>query len=201
MKKGILIIILICLVTGFLFSTERTEPAVFFVAIDKSLSMEESGAFQQVQQWLTADFIPNSLMIGDRIVFYVFYGKTEPLVDITISTEADFARLSEQINNLHADGAFTDIGTAIDTVRKNVIATNFNRITSMIILTDLRQEASFTSKYAGTYLFNNRYLKEDRITTHGNDWYEVQINVPAKPEAMAKQLFSIIATAPRERDL
>ena len=47
MKKIIFLISLIFILAGMSFATERTEGATFYIVIDKSISMEESGAFEQ----------------------------------------------------------------------------------------------------------------------------------------------------------
>lgn len=197
--KKIIFLFLLLLPMAFAFSTERTEAATFYIVIDKSISMEESGAFTQVQNWLNYDFFPGKLTQGDKIVVYAFYGKTDKIGEIIYNNPEDLEKLISMIGNIKANGAFTDIGRAIETVSNAMLTTTQGNLATMLLLTDLKQEANWPSRFAGVYQFQNRYLKKDRITAH-NTWFEIQVSVSGKPEAMAKQLYSIISSAPNERD-
>lgn len=200
MKKFILFTTLF-LTMNFAFSTERTEGATFFILIDKSISMAESKAFDDVQNWLTTDFIPSKLTVGDTVHVYAFYGKVDKVTQIDILTEHDKSTLINKISELKANGPFTDIGSAISSVRKIAQNTTNKNLTTLLLITDLKQEANWPSLYAGIYQFQNRYLTHDKITFHNNNWYEIQISVTEKPDSMAKQLYQIISSSPEQRDL
>ncbi len=197
--KKIMCILLLLITAVFVFATERTDAGTFFIAIDKSLSMDESGAFKEVQSWLTSDFIPKTLTSGDRIILFVFYGQTEKVIDMTLNSTADFASLTKQISGLNADGRFTDIGGAIDLVRNAINSSGSKGLTSMMFITDAKQEADWPSAYAGCFNFKNRYMQQDRVISHGNKWYEIQVRINSNPTSFAKQLYSIIQNAPQER--
>lgn len=180
MKKTVFILISLLLLS-LLNSSERITPLDIYILLDKSLSMEESGAFDDVKQWMTSSFIDDSLIPGDTVYLYFFYGNTQKAYAKTLANKDDFLELKNLITQSSADGAFTDIGLALDTI-KNIITTNSGtNQTAAFVITDLIQEASYGSKYAGTYYdFARKYMTEDRIIPHTiqdskASWYEITV--------------------------
>ena len=58
-----------------------------------------------------------------------------------------------------ADGPFTDIGAVLDNAKKRLDLTPSDRMRVTLLFSDLIQEASYSSKYAGTYYdFADKYL-------------------------------------------
>ncbi len=203
MKKNLCIIISLLLLS-LISSSERVKPLDIYILVDKSLSMGESGAFTDAQQWLTGTFIDDSLIIGDTVNLYFFFGETKKVYTKTIVSEADFVELKRIVSQSKADGAFTDIGLALDTVKETV--TGRQTDSAVFILTDLIQEASYGSKYAGTYYdFAQRYMTEDRIIPHkinGKDtsWFEITVqagNLKAIEER-AQRIYNTIRNTTKE---
>ncbi|HPX26217.1 MAG TPA: hypothetical protein PLG87_05370, partial [Treponemataceae bacterium] len=75
--KKLFFILISLLLLSLLNSAERVTPLDIYILIDKSISMEESGAYTDVKQWMTSSFIDNSLIIGDTVNLYFFYGETQ----------------------------------------------------------------------------------------------------------------------------
>ena len=97
---------------------DRDEPVDILIALDKSLSMEqEIGA---VKDYVDRHIVDEILQPGDEFVVIAFYGQNEIPVALTISDESQKASIKQAINGLSADGAFTDIGFALDRLRDEV---------------------------------------------------------------------------------
>lgn len=181
--KKLFFILISLLLLSLLNSAERVTPLDIYILIDKSISMEESGAYTDVKQWMTSSFIDNSLIIGDTVYLYFFYGETQKAYAKTLGTTEDFLELKNLITQSAADGAFTDIGLALDTLKNIITTKTSSNQSAAFVITDLIQEASYGSKYAGTYYdFAQRYMTEDRIIPHTvqngkPSWYEITVQI------------------------
>ncbi len=215
MKKKALSACIVLLLLPLLPSAERTTPLDLHIVIDKSLSMEESGAFSDIKEWLTGTFIDNYLIQGDTVHIYFFYGETKKVYSSTLSGQADFTQLKNAVLESRADGVFTDIGMALDSVKKNSKNSQSSGTKIALILTDLIQEAPYGSKYAGTYYdFAQRYLTGDRIISHMTDgstsaysqkgnkplWYEVTVQIEELKtiEERAQNIYTTIKNTTKE---
>lgn len=204
MKKLSIILVSILLLSS-LYGAERIEPLDVYILVDKSISMEESGAFNDVKEWMSA-FIDKSLIQGDTVHLYFFYGDTNKVFSQQLSSETDFTALKNIVTQTRADGAFTDIGLALDTVKQRIADSQSSKKTVALILTDLIQEASYSSKYAGTYYdFAQRYLTEDRIISHGGSpksplWYEISVQIAELRtiEQRAQKIYNVLKNTTKE---
>lgn len=204
--KKVYPVILLLLFLSLLPCSERTEPVSIYILVDKSLSMEESGAFKSAKDWLTNSFIQDHIIKGDSVSLYFFYGETTKAFSRSLTSESDFNELKATISNTAADGAFTDIGLALDTVKQEISNTPQNRKIIALLLTDLIQEASYGSKYAGTYYdFAQRYMTEDKIISHteqstNNIWYEITIQIENLKtiEERSEKIYNIIKNSTTE---
>ena len=187
-----------------LFAEEREEPIDIFVLLDKSLSVGESHSFGGIIEWADEQLAGQMLARGDWITIFQFYGACENLLTMTISGEADKQRVREALANIRPDGRFTDIGQALDIVRDELDTREGNgRYKVILLLTDLRQEGNWTSRYPGVIdPFRSPYLDDARIIKHGN-WYEITLDMDVRDAAaeLSKEIFSEMAEqrfAPRE---
>lgn len=164
--------------TNFLFAGERTIPVDIFLMIDKSLSMEDPGKFDSLQRWVLDELIGQMLIKGDWITIYQFYEKPEHLISTTITNNISKQEVYNTVKAIKPDGQFTDIGYALDTIQKILDARGSNgRFKVLLLLSDLVQDAPWTSKYRGKQdSFKSPYLVEARTIRHDN-WYEITLDM------------------------
>lgn len=176
---------------------ERTVPVDIFILVDKSLSMEESKTFPDLKKWTDEQLTGQMLVEGDWLTIYQFYGKAENVLTLTINNDEDKARVKEAFDSIIPDGKFTDIGLALDTIKASLDKRLGNgRYKIMLLLTDLRQEAPWTSKYPGTIdPFKSPYLAEARTVDHGG-WYEITLDMDIHDQVvtLSRELFKTIET-------
>lgn len=176
---------------------ERTVPVDIFILVDKSLSMEESQIFPDLKKWTDEQLTGQMLVEGDWLTIYQFYGKAENVLTLTINNEEDKARVKEAFVSIIPDGKFTDIGLALDTIKASLDKRLGNgRYKIMLLLTDLRQEAPWTSKYPGIIdPFKSPYLAEARTVDHGG-WYEITLDMDIHDQVvtLSRELFKTIET-------
>lgn len=114
--------------------------------IDKSLSMR--GCIDAAKSLAETQLIESTLVPGDRLVIEVFYGKVERLYEGTIRSESDKAEAIRKLDGVVADGAYTDIGAALDKASADLVELGDpSRPKYVVLLTDERQEAPPGSPY------------------------------------------------------
>ena len=179
------------------FAAERLVPVDIFVLVDKSLSVGEAGAFPDVIRWADEQLTGQMLVDGDWITIFQFYGECENLLATDIAGDADRQRVKDALAGIRPDGRFTDIGQALDIARDALDAREGNgRYKIMLLLTDLRQEADWTSRYPGViYPFTSPYLDDARMVDHGG-WFEITLDMDIRDAAasLGKELFSEISS-------
>jgi len=203
-RPGILFILCLILLLP-VNAGERTIPVDVFLIIDKSLSMAENGKFDSMHAWVQSQLIDQILIDGDWITLYQFYGQTDHLLSLTVVTAADRARITRTIGDIRPDGQYTDIGLALDTIKQALDRRGTNgRHKILLLLTDLKQEAPWTSRYAGsTESFESPYLAEARIIAH-DAWYEITLDMDIQDRVVktSRELFfTIEETQGTEKDL
>ena len=187
-----------------LFAAERAVPIDIFVLLDKSLSVDESRSFEGIIAWADEQLVGQTLARGDWITIFQFYGACENLLAMTISGEADKQRVRDALGSIRPDGRFTDIGQALDALRDALDARAGNgRYKLLLLLTDLRQEGHWTSRYPGVIdPFTSPYLDGARVVNHGG-WLEIMLAMDIRDEAarLSEEIFGEMAglrLAPRE---
>ena len=174
---------------------ERTIPVDIFLMIDKSQSMNEPGKFDSLHQWVRDTLVTEMLIPEDWITVWEFYEKPHELQTMTIKNEADRATLIQTIDAIVPDGAFTDIGRALDSIQDSLNKRGRNnRYKILLLVTDLEQDAPWTSKYRGKQeSFKSPYLAEARIIKHDN-WYEITLDMDIQDTVVTttKALYSDI---------
>lgn len=184
-----------------LFSGERTIPVDIFLMVDKSLSMAEEGKFENLHIWVRDHLVTQMLIPGDRISIWEFYGRAEKVLDMVIPPDGATDSIVAAVDRIVPDGEYTDIGLAIDTIREAIAGWGDpERLKILFMLTDLRQEAPWSSRYAGVEeRYESPYLAEARIITHGN-WYEITLDMDIQDQVVAetKKLYLSIVNSSSE---
>ena len=195
--------------TQFIFALERTEPVDLYLIIDKSLSMEETNSFDSMKDLICNKFLKRCVAMEDFITVFIFYGESKVIYSDTIKTPEDLDNLIAVIQEQKADGPFTDIGSVLDNAKKRLDLTPSSRMRVTLLFTDLIQEASYSSKYAGTYYdFADKYLATDRIIYHEGDstqgigsWYEIAVRTASDQSVadLAKKIYENIVASGNSR--
>lgn len=162
----------------FLVAGERTIPVDIFLMIDKSLSMDEPGKFDSLQKWVLDELIEQMIIPGDWVTIYQFYEKPEHILTTTVEDATSLRKIYNTVKAIKADGHYTDIGAALDTVQAALDARGSNgRFKVLLLLSDLVQDAPWTSKYRGKQAsFKSPFLVEARTVQHDN-WYEITLDM------------------------
>ena len=176
--KSILFVFSFCIMSFAVFAGERTIPVDVFLMIDKSQSMNEPGKFDSLHKWVRDTLVTEMLIPNDWITVWEFYEKPHELQTLIIKNENDRNTLIKVIDNITPDGAFTDIGSALDAIQVSLNKRGQNnRYKILLLVTDLEQDAPWTSKYRGKQeSFKSPYLAEARIIKHDN-WYEITLDM------------------------
>ena len=204
-----ILVLLILFSTQFIFALERTEPVDLYIIIDKSISMNETNSFDSMKDWICNKFLKRCVAMEDFITVFIFYGESKVVYSETIKTPEDLDNLIAVIQEQKADGPFTDIGSVLDNAKKRLDLTPSSRMRVTLLFTDLIQEASYSSKYAGTYYdFADKYLASDRIMYHEGDstqgigsWYEIAVRTASDQSVadLAKKIYNNIVASGNSR--
>ncbi len=188
-------IMLFLMVMVPLFPGERTIPVDIYILVDKSLSMAEPGKFESMHSWVRDQLLGQILIDGDRITVYQFYGRTDTLLSRTIESDDDRTAVTKAIDGIKPDGQYTDIGLALDTLKRDLgTRPPTERYTVLFLLTDLKQEAPWTSRYAGSpETFESPYIASARVIQH-DAWYEITLDMDIQDRVVmtSKELYSSI---------
>jgi len=194
--KAAVIILFFYMISFTAFAGERTIPVDIFLMIDKSKSMAEPGKFNSLHQWVRDTLVAEMLIPEDWITVWEFYEEPHELQTLTIKNEQDRAALIKTIDGITPDGMFTDIGSALDSIQDSLNKRGRNnRYKILLLVTDLEQDAPWTSKYRGKQeSFKSPYLAEARIIKHDN-WYEITLDMDIQDKVVktTKELYTDIA--------
>ena len=204
--KSIFFVYLFLLMSFVVCAGERTIPVDIFLMIDKSKSMNEPGKFDSLHRWVRNTLVSEMLIPEDWITIWEFYETPHELQTIIIKNENDRQSLIKTIDRITPDGAFTDIGAALDAIQDSLNKRGKNnRYKILLLVTDLEQDAPWTSKYRGKQAsFQSPYLAEARIIKHDN-WYEITLDMDIQDKVVktTKELYTDIIDnngAPRSND-
>ncbi len=162
-RKAIFFILLIFLEIFNLSADERTKNIDVYLVLDKSLSMvEEIGS---VKAYTVTFLVKNLLIPGDTFTLIPFYGKAGVTFSGKITSPSDKIKLEKNIESIKANGHFTDIGNALDVLKKSLSqGASGTRRTYVLLITDGKQEAPPESKYySPDHTFNHEFLKNVKI--------------------------------------
>lgn len=204
--KNFLFVAYFSVISFAVFAGERTIPVDIFLMIDKSQSMSEPGKFESLRKWVRNTLITEMLIPGDWITVWEFYKEPYELQTLDIKNEADRMQLVKTIDGITPDGRYTDIGRALDSIQTSLNNRGRNnRYKILLLVTDLEQDAPWTSKYRGKQeSFKSPYLAEARIIKHDN-WYEITLDMDIQDKVVktTKELYTDIMenkNTPRSED-
>ena len=163
-KYSILILIGLFFLPICSFGDERSENIDVFLVLDKSLSMVEE--IDAVTDYVDTELVEKTLIPGDFFLVLQFYGQAELL----LAKEVGAAGLSQdelgrRIKQVAADGHFTDIGNALDTLQETLKEyDDRERRKFLLLITDGKQEAPPESKYySPDGRFNHQFLENSKV--------------------------------------
>jgi len=160
--KTILIAALSFLVLCAASADQRDENIDVFLVLDKSLSMVEE--IDAVREYVVDELIEKTLIPGDFFLVIQFYGKAELLLAEEIGRE-NREDLTAEIRSVMADGRFTDIGNALDSLQDTLKQYDHReRRRYMLLITDGIQEAPPESQYySPDGSFNHQFLENSKV--------------------------------------
>ena len=152
----------------------REDNIAVFVALDKSLSMQER--FESVKTYLQTTIVEELIEPGDFLLIALFYGKTHVAVAQEIQDAQDKDTIKRTISALRADGRFTDIGTALDFMTEQITAHDVgDRKQVVYLITDRIQEAPWPSGYYSENGAIQHPLLEHAKMTDMGGWYVLSL--------------------------
>ncbi len=190
-KKAIFIFFLsflLLLSISSLFGDNRADNIEIYLVLDKSLSMVEE--IESVKEYVITDLVDKIVIDGDYFTLIPFYGKSSVSFKGTITSPGDLALLKENIEGIKADGRFTDIGNALETLRETINTNNSEIRKYMLLITDGKQEAPPESPfYSPDGSFNHEFLKNTKeIQKAGWKVIVLGIGTDSAAKELAKRL-------------
>jgi Mg-chelatase subunit ChlD len=176
-KRWTVIGLILTILGGGLSADDRDEPVDILVALDKSLSMEEE--IEAVKQYVSTHIVENLLQNGDFFLITAFYGEANVIVSDFIKGEDHKEQVESIISSIEADGRFTDIGNALDSLKDQVAKYSTpGRKKTLLLITDGKHEPPPGSKYYskdGSY--SHEYLEGMTSETQKEGWKIIVIGL------------------------
>ncbi len=164
MNKKVIFFILVYFLNIFtIFGDTRTRNIDVYLVLDKSLSMVEE--IDSVKDYVSEKIIREILIPGDRFTLILFYGKAVVAYSGTVGSGGGKDLLLKKVASIKADGHFTDIGNALDMLKKVLAESEpSSRMKYLLLITDGKQEAPPESKYySPDHTFNHEFLKNVKV--------------------------------------
>jgi len=157
-RRAILVLLLVTAFAG-LHAESRSANVDFVLLIDTSLSMTDG--IDAARKYAAGEVIGRLVEPGDWVSIMRFYGKSEVVWQGDVRGQEDISAMVRSLNELKADGRFTDIGSALDSMDALLQERGQpDRPKYILLLTDERQEAPKDSQYySQTYTPRHRLLE------------------------------------------
>lgn len=192
----------LCCIVAMLPSAETRSTRIDFVLfVDTSLSMVD--AMEEAKEYVAGELVGRLVEPGDWVSVYKFYGASERIWQGDIAGETEVADIVRSLKGLEADGRFTDIGSALDTMERVLDERGLpERPKYVLLITDERQEAPRESRYyASDYTARHpllEYVKREdkgafRVITIG-------YGISARVELEARTLLTTLTEPPVRSD-
>ncbi len=197
-RKAIFFILLFFLVFFNLSADERSKNIDVYLVLDKSLSMVEE--ISSVKAYTVDKLVKNLLIPGDTYTLITFYGKAGVVFSERVNSKKEEAKLEKIIESIRADGHFTDIGNALDVLKRTLLQkSTSNRRKYVLLITDGKQEAPPRSKYySPDHTFNHEFLNNVKIIQKKGWKIEILgIGTESAAKELAKELSGNYAEVPR----
>ena len=187
-----------------LFADQRAENLEIYLVLDKSLSMVEE--IEAVKEYVIEQIIEKIVIKGDYFLLIPFYGSTDNSFNGYISSRIELEDLHNRILNIQADGRFTDIGNALNTLRSKIKSENKSTRKYMLLITDGKQEAPLNSPfYSPEGSFNHEFL-ENTKEIQKSGWKIVVLGIGTESAAkeIAKELsagYSVVSESTTSQEI
>ena len=201
--KRFIFLFLFFSISSIIIADDRTEPIDVFLVVDKSLSMREE--IEAVRNYINKSIVDELLIPGDNLVVIAFYGEAEVLISEEVPALKE--PIKSQIGGIEADGRFTDIGNALDTLKEALAGLEtVERRKYLLLITDGIQEARPESPYySQDGSFNHAFLQNAReIQKEGWKIHVLGIGTATAAKEIAEELsgtFSEVSQTPTEEEL
>ncbi len=196
-RLPILLILPILISSLYIAADERKVNVDFFILFDTSLSMEP---FIQDARIFTAESVLGPLVeIGDWVSLVEFYGESKVVFENEISGESVKAECLRTLQSLKADGVYTDIGSALDSLDGLIRKRGYpERAKYILLITDERQEAPKDTKYySPTYTISHPLLKYvKKVARKGYFIITVGYGIADQVDAFAQTIFKTLTDPP-----
>ena len=195
-KRAILVFLLVTSLAGINAET-RSANIDFVLLVDTSLSMAD--AMSEARQFAAGEIVGRLVEPGDWVVIVRFYGKSEIVWKGDVSGDADIATMVRSLNELEADGRYTDIGAALDSMDALILERGHpERPKYILLLTDERQEApKGSSYYSSDYTVSHPLLEYVKRVDKGMfRVITIGYGLAAKVEGEARSLMTTLSEPP-----
>ncbi|PKL09652.1 MAG: hypothetical protein CVV51_02675 [Spirochaetae bacterium HGW-Spirochaetae-7] len=195
-RRAILVFLLVTSLAGINAET-RSESIDFVLLIDTSLSMAD--AMSGAREFAAGEIVGRLVEPGDWVAIVRFYGKSEIVWKGDVSGEADIATMVRSLNDLKADGRYTDIGAALDSMDSLILERGHpERPKYILLLSDERQEAPKGSSYYSTdYVVHHPLLEYVKRVDKGLfRVITIGYGLSAKVEGEARSLMTTLSEPP-----
>lgn len=165
MNKKAIFLFFLCFLSlmsiSYLIADQRAENIEIYLVLDKSLSMVEE--IEAVKEYVIKQILEKVVVLGDYFLLIPFYGSTDSSFNGYLSSGTELEDLRHEIQNLQADGRFTDIGNALDILGTSIKTDNKLSRKYMLLITDGKQEAPPHSPfYTPDGSFNHKFLENTK---------------------------------------
>ena len=190
-KRVLAAVVLALVLASPILADTRKDNIDVIIALDKSLSMQDSNKIGAVKAWVNSFIIDQLIIPGDFLTVVAFYGKTDLVISQAITNDADRAAAKAAIAKIQGNGRFTDIGNALDAVKAQLADKDKDgRQKYVLLLTDGIQEAPPTSRYySKNGTFNHEFLSNTKtIQQKGWKVMILGIGIDTAAKDLAKEL-------------
>lgn len=187
----------------FFYSQDLTsDKKTVIIALDKSTSMKEE--IESVKEYVL-DLIDNKINIGDNLIIIPFYGKYDTPINLTVKSNIDKEVVKKRLKKIFATGWYTDIGNALDVLKKEV-----DKLTEdpnkkiLIMVTDGIHDPPPSTKYKTKEAYSNNELllnAKEEIVKEG--WKVIYLDIggrsdPAIVDKLATHYVEVKENLPQE---
>jgi len=197
MARRVLQVILLATALMGLHAESRSANVDFLLLMDTSLSMAD--AIDAARKYAAGEVIGRLVESGDWVSIIRFYGKSEVVWQGDVTSQDDIAAMVRSLNELKADGRFTDIGSALDSMEALLAERGKpDRPKYILLLTDERQEAPKDSQYySPTYTPKHRLLEYVKRVDMGQfRVITIGYGLSARIEVEARSLMTTLSEPP-----
>jgi len=195
-RRAIQVFLLVTALAG-LHAESRSANVDFLLLMDTSLSMAD--CMDAARKYAAGEVIGRLVEPGDWVSIMRFYGKSEIVWQGDVANQEDIAAMVRSLNELKADGRFTDIGSALDSMEVLLQKRgNPDRPKYILLLTDERQEAPKDSQYySPTYTPKHRLLEYVKRVDMGQfRVITIGYGLSARIEVEARALMTTLSEPP-----